>query len=483
MQVNPQIFRAYDLRGVVGDDLSPKFFNHLGKAYSTFVKRENIDRIVVVGRDARETSEEYSKSLVDGILWSGLDVVDIGLNFVGNFYWAQYFLKHNAGVFITASHNPKNYNGAKFSVGYSETMVTHQMNVLRTIVEQEDYEKGEKGEYSVHDIKKAYIKDMRSRVKMDRPLKVLVDTSFSTGGAIVPDVFKAFDLEVVEKNTKVDSSFPLGAPDPTETKLEHRLGKETKAVGADIGFSYDSDGDRVGIVDEKGKVIWNDMIVALLTIEILHHHKGDKIMFNSLCSRAVPETIVKYGGEPFMWRTGHSFLKKKNQEVGAAFIGELSGHFFFSKDFYNHDDGIYSSLRLISYLSRSKKTLSELIADLPQYKSSPEIKVGYPDDKKEAFVKKLAKQIRGDMPNAIVLDDERIGDGVRFETDTSMFVIRYSQNGPYITIKIEAVTNEEYESLRIYISELLKNNDEVNWEFGVSQNLLKPHSKTTFTTE
>lgn len=474
MKINPQIFRAYDLRGVVDEDLSPEFYNHLGKAYGTYVSRNNIGKKVIIGRDARATSEEYSRSLSDGILSTGLDVIDIGLTFIGNFYWSQYFLQEKAGIFVTASHNPANYNGAKIAVDYSETMVTEQMSEMKRMVSEEDYIVGNsKGSCSIRDIKNEYIDDMKKRIIIERPLKVLVDTGYSTGGAIVPDVLKAFGLEVIEKHTEVDSSFPLGAPDPTDTELAERLAEETKESGADLGFSYDSDGDRIGIVDEKGQIIWNDMLLALLSVDILRNHPGSKIMYNSLCSRAVPQTIVKNGGEPFMWRTGHSFLKKKNQEVKAAFIGELSGHFFFSKDFYNHDDGIYTSLRLISYLASSDKTLSELVSLLPNYFSSPEIKVGYPDDLKVDFTAQIADRLRKDKPNAKIIDDESMGDGVRFETETSMFVVRYSQNGPYLTVKIEADTKEEYEELRQYLGSLLKDNTNVNWNFGVSQELLK----------
>lgn len=474
MKINSKIFRAYDIRGVVDEDLSAKFYEHLGKAYGTYLKRNNIDDTSIVGRDARATSVEYSNAFVKGVTWAGIDVLDIGLTFVGNFYWAQYHLKHKGGIFVTASHNPSNYNGAKLSVDYSETMVSLQIQEMRKLVEEEDYDKGEKtGEYKKVDIKPEYIKDMKRRVKMGKPIKVLIDTSYSTGGAIVPDVFKAFGLEVVEKHTKVDFTHPLGTPDPTDVELAERLASETKDAGADVGFSYDSDGDRIGIVDEKGQIIWNDILVALFSVDILRKHPGSKIMFNSLCSKAVSQTIEKHGGVPFMWRTGHSFLKKKNQEVGAAFIGELSGHFFFSKDFYNHDDGIYSSLRLISLLSTSDKKLSELVAQLPQYISSPEIKVGYPDEKKVEMIKDLTKILKKDKPEATIIDDERVGDGVRVETDTSMFVVRYSQNGPYITVKIEATTEEEYESLRLYLAKLVSGFKDIDWTYGVSQHLLK----------
>jgi phosphomannomutase/phosphoglucomutase len=185
----------------------------------------------------------------------------------------------------------------------------------------------------------------------------------------------------------------------------------------------------------------------------------------------VPETIEAAGGKPFMWRTGHSFLKKKNQEVKAAFIGELSGHFFFSADFFNHDDGAYATMRLLQAMSRTDKTLSGMVADLPQYKSSPEIKVFCPDDKKVGLVGELAKKLRKDYPDADVIDDERAGDGVRMDLSDSMFVVRYSQNGPYITVKIEAKTDQKYEELRQYIADTLHSHPEIDWTNSVSANV------------
>jgi len=242
-------------------------------------------------------------------------------------------------------------------------------------------------------------------------------------------------------------------------------------TGADIGFSYDTDGDRIGIVDEKGIIIWNDVLVALFAIDVLDKHPGEKIMYNTLCSKIVDDTIKAYGGEPFMWRTGHGFLKKKNQEIKAPFIGELSGHFFFSADFYNHDDGCYTTLRLLDYLSRTNQTLNQAISALPQYISSPEIKLFCLDSKKVKLVEKIAPILKKDFSKAEIIDDERAGDGVRLEMPDSMFIIRYSQNGPYITIKFEAKTEEKYEKLKKYINTLLREFPEVEWDNEIRVNI------------
>ncbi|RJO62286.1 phosphomannomutase/phosphoglucomutase [candidate division WS5 bacterium] len=464
MKINPRMFRGYDLRGLVDKDLNPEIVEHIGRAHGTYMKRSGITR-AVVGRDCRATSEEYSKALIRGYSWAGVDTVDIGMNLVGTFYWSQYHLNIKGGAFVTASHNPPEYNGFKFACDFSETLVSDGMNELRRMVEEEDYEEGEKpGKVEEQDIREAYFEDIIKRLPISKKFKVLVDPSFSTAGSIVPDLLRKADCEVIEKNCEINPAFPLGTPDPTESKVAERVKKEVLEEKADIGFTYDADGDRIGIIDEKGGIIWNDVLVAIFASDVLAGHPGAKIMYNTLCSKVVEDTIKEKGGEPFMWRTGHSFLKKKNQEIGAAFIGELSGHFFFSADFYNHDDGIYSTFRLLHYLSETNQSLSEAVDKLPKYISSPEIKIGCADDKKVALIGKISSVLEKDFPEAEVISDERAGDGVRLNMDDSMFVVRYSQNGPYLTVKFEARTQEKYDSLKDYLNKLLHGYEEIDWE-------------------
>lgn len=471
MKVNPEIFRGYDLRGLVDEDLSPELAEHLGKAFGTYLKRRGITQ-AVVGRDCRATSPEYSARLIAGLSWTGIDVADIGMQLVGTFYWSQHHLQRQGGVYVSASHNPAEFNGFKFANGYSETLVSDGMKEMLRLVQEEDYERGEElGRVSEVDIRPAYFADLMKRVSFSKKFKVVVDPSCTTAGAIAPDLLRQAGCEVVEHNTAVDPRFPLGVADPTETVVMERLRREVVEAGADIGFTYDADGDRIGIVDEKGGIIWNDVLVAIFATGVLADHPGAKIMYNTLCSKVVKETIEHHGGEPFMWRTGHSFLKKKNQEVKAAFIGELSGHFFFSKDFYNHDDGLYSTMRVLKFLADIGKPLSAVVAELPQYISSPEIKLSCADDKKVALMDKLAPILRKDHPQAEVIDDERAGDGIRLELSESMFVVRYSQNGPYLTIKFEAKTAEEYERLRDYIATLLQKFPEVDWRSKIATNV------------
>lgn len=470
MKVNPNIFRAYDLRGLVGTELTPEIVEHLGRAHGTFLRRRGI-RDAVVARDFRASSPSYADALIRGYIACGIDVIDIGLNLVGTFYWAQHNFNRKGGAMVSASHNPSEYNGFKFACGLSETLVSEGMKELYRLVVAEEYETdGPPGKVTQRNIRQAYIDDLLKQLPIHKKFRVVIDARHATAGVIAPDLLRQAGCEVLEYHTDIDPSFPLTA-DPTENEVAKALRDEVLESKADVGFTYDPDGDRIGIVDEKGTIIWNDVLVALFAIDVLATHPGAKIMFNTLCSKVVPETILKYGGEPFMWRTGHSFLKKKNQEVRAAFIGELSGHFFFSADFYNHDDGLYSTLRLLHYLGRTNQTLSQALAALPKYQSSPEIKLFCADEAKVALMAKISPLLKRDYPSADVIDDERAGDGIRLDLPDAMVVLRYSQNGPYLTIKFEATTPERYAELRTYLNKLLHVFPEIDWTSKISINI------------
>lgn len=463
MKINPYIFRGYDIRGVVGEDLNYEVVKTIGKALGTFLKRAGIKK-TVVARDCRATGEEYSKAVTKGLTWAGINVVDIGMELVGTFYWSQYFLDCKGGAYVSASHNPPQYNGFKLAIDFSETMVSEEILKIKQMIQEDDFEDGsEPGKVEKRSIRDDYFKDILSKFTIGKKLKVVIDPAHSTSGAIIPDILRRAGFDVVEKNCTVDSSFPLGQADPTDNKIAKRLSSEVIEEKADIGFSYDTDGDRIGIVDENGRIIWNDVLVAIFSMSILKKYPGDIIMYNTLCSKVVEDTIVAYGGKPFMWRTGHSFLKKKNQEVKAAFIGELSGHFFFSKDFYNHDDGIFATMYLLDYLDKTGMKLSEVVDSLPKYISSPEIKLYCADDKKINLIKKIVPVLKKDFQDAEVIDDQRAGDGLRVNLEYGMFVVRYSQNGPYLTVKFEAKEQTKYDYLRKYIRDLLSKYPEIDW--------------------
>lgn len=471
MKINREILRGYDIRGLVDIDLNPKIFEHLGRAYGTYMVNNGATR-VVVGHDSRATSEEYKNAFIKGIVSTGLNTLDIGLTLVGTLYWAQYHFNTKAAAMITASHNPVEFNGIKLANNFSEAVIEDGLIELANMVETEEYIQGEKiGTIEKINILDDYYADLLERVKINKKFKVVIDASCATAGVIVPELLERAGCEVVASNCEINPQFPLGPADPTETFVAKRLADKVLETGADIGFSYDTDGDRIGIVDSLGDIIWNDVLVALFAIDVLDKHPHSKIMFNTLCSKIVSDTIIQYGGEPFMWRTGHGFLKKKNQEIKAPFIGELSGHFFFSADFYNHDDGCYATLRLLNYLDRNGLKLSEAVARLPKYISSPEIKIYCAENKKRDIILKISPILKKDYPDAIIIDDERAGDGVRLENDDSMFVIRYSQNGPYITIKFEAKTEDKYNKLKKYINQLLHQFPDIDWHNDIRVNV------------
>ncbi len=469
MKINSYIFRGYDIRGVVDKDLNEDIVEQIGKGYGSFLLKREI-KDVVVGRDCRLSSKPYSRAIIRGILSTGVNVIDIGLALAGTTYWAQYHYKVKGCVSVSGSHNPTEYNGFKLGTGFSKTMVSKEIQELRSIIEKEDFSVG-RGELKEEDIKEAYFEELLNRFS-SLGLKVVIDPGFSTAGAFVPELLERAGCEVVRENCDIDGSFPLGAPDPTEKKVAQRLSKRILETGADIGISYDSDGDRIGVVDDKGGILWNDVLVGLFAINALEKSPGGKIVFNALCSNLVNDLIKEKGGVPVMWQTGHSFIKEKAQKEKALFAGELSGHFYFLDKFFPHDDGCYSSLELLNYLAKKKKNLSEIIKSFPKYISSPEIKIGCEDDEiKLKLMSDIGEALKKEFNKDEVIADERVGDGVRVEYKDRMFVIRYSQNAPYLTIKFEAKTRESYAFLRDYIRELLSRYEELDWDSKINVNI------------
>jgi len=468
--INDHIFRGYDLRGVSNVDLSEEIMEYLGKAYATFLYQRRIWE-VVVGRDNRTTSEAYTKAFIKGLVESGIDVVDIGLSLAQIVYFSQYPLRFKGAAMITASHNPAEYNGLKLAVGFSDTMTTQEIQQLKEIAKDGQFKKfNRKGSYKTQDIFPEYKKDVLRRAGKIGKFKVVVDTIYGTAGMFLPKILREAGCEVVEQHTELDGTFPLGTADPTEREVQERLAERVKKEKADIGFSYDTDGDRMGIVDSEGRLIWNDTLVAIFAMDILDYMPGAKIVFNVLCSKQTKDVIESHGGVPVIWVTGHSFIKAKLKEERAPFAGELSGHMFFADNFYGHDDEAYATLRLLAYLTRVGKSLEEVIDGLPKYHSSPEIKVGCPDAIKFKLVSGgITKDIKAAFPTAGYVEI----DGVRFDTEHEMAVIRASQNGPYLTVKYEAKDAEEYVKLKKQLSEILHKYPEIDFKDGVNTDALE----------
>src|SRR3989339_1284798 len=463
--VPDHVFRGYDLRGVVGTDLDDENVLILAKGYATYLLQRRIYDCVI-GFDSRESSPRFRDIFVKGLTESGIKVFDIGITLSQICYFAQYFFRTRGMVMITASHNPKEYNGFKFGTGYSETMVTEEISEYRELVKSGKFiSLGKKGEHIKQDVFPDYQKDLLRRIGKIKKFKVVVDSCAATTGLFLPKILRSVGCEVIEQNTTPDPTFPVGVADPTEKEVQERLAKRVISEKADLGFSYDTDGDRMGVVDSEGNLIWNDTLVAIFSKDILDFAPGSKIIFNVLCSKQVDEVIKQNGGVGIMWKTGHSFIKAKVREEKAIFGGELSGHFFFVDNFYGHDDGAIASLRLLAYLTRVNQSLKETISILPHYFSSPEIKVGCADNIKFSVVTdKIGSEIKKLYPTAKYVES----DGVRMDTTDEMMIVRASQNGPYLTIKFEGRTQEKYDQLKNQVANILHKISEIEFKNGVN---------------
>jgi len=473
LKVDPFIFRNYDIRGIVPGQLDEKQVEAIGKAFGTFLRRRKI-RQAVIGRDCRLSGEKFQAAFTKGIVETGIDLIDLGMVMTQMVYYGQYRFQTNGGAMITASHNPRNFNGFKLCIGFSKTTETAELQEIRKTIEEESYFKSdEKGTVARKDIKEDYINDVLKRVVLKKKFRVVVDFRHGTPGMFVPELFKRAGCEVICKRESVDGGFPAGTPDPTDERFMKELAAIVIKEKADFGLAFDGDGDRIGIVDEKGRILWNDVLVAIFAQEILERFPKSKIVYNTLCSQVVKKVVEKNSGIPIMWLTGHAFIKSKIAEENAAFGGELSGHFFFNDNAYGHDDGSYAALRLMEYLSDKNVSLSQLYSSFPRYISSPEIKIGCPDGKKARVIREISVKFRKDFPKAKITDDSVMpgDDGARADFDDGMVIFRRSQNGPYITVKFEAMDRKTYGKRKEYVRKMLESYPEMIWKDALCVNL------------
>ena len=463
--INPHIFRGYDIRGVAGKDLSIDVYYTLGRAYATWLSQRRISE-AAIGRDNRLTSEEFQQAFMQGLNDGGVNTIDIGLSLSQIVYYSSYHFTTKGSAMVTASHNPSEYNGLKLGSGYSETMITSEIQEIRDLAAKSKFSKG-KGSHTQIDIYPDYKKSILKHFNLKRKWKVVVDACNTTSGMFYPDILKTAGCDVIEQNTELDGNFPLGVPDPTELEVLERLAKGVKKHNADIGFAYDTDGDRMAVVDEKGQVLWMDTIVALFAQDVLDFMPGAPIIYNTFCSRQVTEAIENSNGVPVMEMTGHSFIKARVKKEKSPFGGELSGHIFFMDNFFGHDDGAYASLRLLQYLERKDQELSQAVSKLTQYVSSPEIKLGLADDIKFKLIKnEITQDFKETWPNANFISI----DGIRMDLDDRMAIVRASQNGPYVGIKFEAKNDQDYQDTKKHLVRILKKYDQVKFDDPIAVN-------------
>lgn len=435
------MFREYDIRGLVNDEeLNPQSAEWIGRGYGTFLARRDIEHLVV-GYDCRFGSVEIKDGLVKGLRASGRNVLMVGMCLTPMMYWSQYRFKMKGGAMITGSHNPKGWNGLKLASGFSSTLVASEIQELYDLIAKEEFVAGH-GDYAEATIFDDYAQDLVSRVKIKRPLKVVIDTGNGTAGAFAPRIFRDAGLTVIEQFTELDPDFPNHEPDPARTDTVEAVGKRVLAEGADMGLAFDGDGDRFGVVDEKGEVIWPDRYMILLARQVLERQPGGKIVFDVKCTQALEDDIRAHGGVPIMWKTGHSHIKAKLHEEKAALAGEMSGHIFFVENYYGFDDGIYSGLRFVEYVSARNESLSKIMEGTPAYLSTPAIQVKCADEVKYQVVDKLTAELKRDFKRVVDIN------GARVVFDDGWGLVRASSNLPELVLRFEARTPERLAEIK-----------------------------------
>jgi phosphomannomutase/phosphoglucomutase len=461
MKLKSTMFREYDIRGrETGDELNPVSMNMIGRGYGTFMRHRGVDKIVV-GRDSRATSADFEAALIDGLTSTGCDVLDIGLSTTPMLYWAQYHFDTQGGAAVTASHNPAGWNGAKLAVGYSMTTNSDQLREIYRIIENEEFAKGS-GTITEAPIDDAYIEDITKRLHIDGQPKVLLNTGNGTAGIIGPRLLRAAGCEVVELHTELDSSFPYYPANPSVIEMMEDTGDHVRSSGSCIGVAIDADGDRLGITDENGDLIWADMYMIPLIRDLLKKKPGAKIVFDVKCSAALEEDIRAHGGVPIMWKTGHSFIKEKISDTKADLGLELSGHIFIVHGYYGFDDALFTALKIIESLTVNKMRLSEFIADVPKWFSSPVYNVHCSDEDKYKVAEQIIRRFKAEGYNVIDLS------GARVVFDDGWGLVRPSSNLPELVLRFEARTEPRLKEIEQMFRDLLKEYSNVGsiWRTG-----------------
>lgn len=439
-ELEKTMFREYDIRGrESADELNEQTIQHIARGFAVILKEKQVEE-VIVGHDARSTSEQLHKSAIQGLTESGINVVDIGVATTPMSYWAQYRFKVKGLLMVTASHNPTGWNGVKLGTDFSQTLLPDEVQKLYHIIETEDYPTGT-GSVRSEQIDD-YIQDLVSRVHITTKKRVLVNTGNGTAGLFAPDLLRAAGCDVIEHYTEVDPTYPHYTANPDGVAMMEDTGKQAVANKCDLGMAFDGDGDRLGITDELGSTVWPDRYLILLSRLVLSKKPGVKIVFDVKVSEALPEDIAAHGGIPIMCRTGHSYIKAKLKESGAALAGEMSGHIFFADGYYGFDDALFASLKVLEYLSSSEKTLSELIAETPYYVSTPTIQVKTTDEEKYAIVDKLTRTFKEAGYKVVDIN------GARVYLDGGWGLVRASSNTPTLVLRFEAKTQAQLDSIK-----------------------------------
>ena len=433
MNIPSSIFKAYDIRGIVETELTSDIVKLIGKAIGS----ESIakgERGVVVGRDGRLSGPELSEALISGLIESGCHVVNIGMVPSPVVYFATYTKAASSGVMITGSHNPAEYNGLKIMIA-GETLSAERIQALYSRILENDFTNGHGTSTSIN-IDQDYIDTIKSDIQLEKELKVVIDCGNGVAGNIAPQLFETLGVKISKLFCLVDGRFPNHHPDPSKPENLEDLIQEVIETGADLGLAFDGDGDRLGLIDNKGRVVWADQQMMLYAKDVLSRNKGAKIIFDVKCTSLLPKVILEFGGEPIMSRTGHSFIKKKLKETGADLAGEMSGHIFFKERWYGFDDALYTAARLLEIVSNSDKSCSELFDELPVNLSTPEININF-DKHGQQFDAMDALSSNIDFPGANI----NTIDGVRVDYEDCWGLVRPSNTTPCLVLRFEAKDN------------------------------------------
>jgi phosphomannomutase/phosphoglucomutase len=448
VEIKPEIFREYDIRGIVDKDLNPETVELLGRGIGTYFRHKK-RREVAIGRDCRLSSPKFFEALTRGLHSTGCEIVDLGTVPTPLLYFAIYHKKVEAGVMITGSHNPPQYNGFKIMVG-DETLYGKEIQNIFDIIKNNAFIEEKSSLKRAYNVIPEYQDYLVKNIKLEKRMKVVVDAGNGTAGFVACPIFKRLGCEVIELYCEMDGRFPNHHPDPTLPEALKDLINKVAETKADLGVAYDGDGDRIGVIDDQGNILWGDQLMVFFSRDILSSNPGAQIIFDVKASKVLYEEVEKLGGRPIMWRTGHSLIKKKIKEEKALLAGEMSGHIFFADRYFGFDDAIYSSARLLELLSRSPKKLSQMLSELPKTYYTPEIRVYASDKVKFKIVEEVKKELAKKHP---IIDI----DGVRAIFPQGWGLVRASNTQEVLVLRFEGDTDEALKAIEKEVKEAVEN--------------------------
>ncbi|MDP2173065.1 MAG: phosphomannomutase/phosphoglucomutase, partial [Candidatus Cloacimonadaceae bacterium] len=404
--IKPQVFRQYDIRGIVGEELNGESYYLIGRGFGTYIREKGL-KSIVVGGDARPSTSELMEEFVRGALETGCDVTEIGMVATPVLYFAIWKLKMDAGAMVTASHNPSQYNGCKLNLGLASVFAEELQKVLQIILKGEFCSGAGKHEI-YNQLDEEYMSYIVDNIKIERPVKVIVDGGNGMGGPYLPEILRRLDCEVIEMYCEPDGTFPNHHPDPTIEKYMVDLSRGVIDAEYELGIGLDGDADRIGVVDEKGKMLFGDQILNILAREYLKTNQGKTIIADVKCSKNLYDDIRKQGGIPMMYKTGHANIKMKMQEIGVEFAGEMSGHVFLADRYLGFDDAIYVSCRFLEIVGKASSPVSTYLADQPKMYNTPELHIQCPDARKFEIVANICDEFKAEGYDVNDIDGARI---------------------------------------------------------------------------